>query len=156
MALSIIGFSIILIYTLYIILKCKCIPVSISASIYTLDENNKWVFRLIMWAVGFMIAPYLFSVVLPQTQFLVFLMIVGLLGIGSDPLDEDDKNIVHYVSAAVCGVSSQALILFNCPYILLLWGLYVPYTLIWENCGKNMFFAEMIMIASIATLCFLV
>lgn len=156
MALSIIGFSIILIYTLYIILKCKCIPESISASIYALDENNKWLFRLIMWAVGFMIAPHLFSIVLPHTQFLVWIMIVGLLGIGCDPLDKGDKNIVHYVSAAICGVSSQALVLFNSPIFLLLWGLYVPYTLIWEYCGKNMFFAEIIMIVTIALLSFAV
>lgn len=150
-----IGFSIIIFYTLYCIFKCKCIPESISASVYAFDTTNKWLFSFVMWAVGFMIAPYLFTIASEGTKFLVWWMIVGLFGIGADPLKEGSKNIVHYVSAAICGVSSQALIFFNMSQILFLWALYVPYTLVWEYSGKNMFFAEMIMIIGIMLMCML-
>lgn len=150
--LSIIGFSIIISYIVYCIIKCRCIPESISASVYAFDTTNKWLFSFVMWAVGFMIAPYLFTIASEGTKFLVWWMIVGLFGIGADPLKEGSKNIVHYVSAAICGFSSQALILFNLPQILFLWALYVPYTLAYEYSGKNMFMAEMIMIIGIMIL----
>lgn len=133
-------------------IKCRCIPESISASVYALSNRNKWIFSFVMWAVGFMIAPYLFEIALPFTEFLVWLMIVGLIGIGCDPLKEGEKNTMHYVSATICGAASQTLILFNSPSILLLWGLYVPYTLVCEYSGKNMFMAEIIMIIGIMIL----
>ena len=151
--ISIIGFSLVLLYVIYSIVKCGCIPESISASVYALDDEEKWVFSSVMLLLGAMIAPYLFEIVSPSSEFLVWLIIMGLFGIGVDPLKEGSKNIPHYVSAAVCGVCSQLVLLLNAPSILLLWGLYVPYTLIWEKSGKNMFFAELIMIIGIMIFC---
>lgn len=150
---AIIGFSAIFLYVIYSIVKCRCVPESISASVYSLDEDNKWIFSSVMLLLGGMIAPYLFEIVSDGTQFLVWLMIMGLFGIGADPLREGSKNIPHYVSAALCGLASQLVLLTNAPSILLLWGLYVPYTLIWEHSGKNMFFAEVIMIVGMLIFC---
>lgn len=148
--LHIIGFSIIFAYIFYAMIKVRGIPTSISSSVYTFNTARKWVFTLVMWCVGFMIAPHLFVISSDSTRFLVFWMIAGMLGVGADPLDKDEKNTFHYASAIVCGISSQLLLFFNFPTALWLWALYVPYTLIWEFSGKNMFFAETIMIIGIA------
>ena len=151
--ISIIGFIIVLLYVIYSTIKCKCIPESISASVYSLDEGKKWLFSCAMLLLGAMIAPYMFEMVPQAHEFIVWLMVMGLFGIAADPLRKNSKNIPHYIGAAVCGIASQALILLNCPSILLLWALYVPYTLVWEHSGKNMFFAELIMILGMMILC---
>ena len=151
--LCIIGFIIVFGYSIYTIIKEGRIPQSISSTVYTLDEKNKWLFSFVMFCVAFMIVPQLMEISVDHSRKYVWLMIVGLLGVGADPLRDGSKNIVHYVSAALCGFASQVVILLNQPQLLLLWALYVPYTLIYECSGKNMFFAEMIMMLSIAIFC---
>ena len=153
--LALIGFLVIFVYTVYIIYKTKDIPVSLSCSVYDLNIKNRWIFTIVMWIVGFMISPCLFAVASESTKILAFFTIGGLIGVGVDPLVKGEKNLVHYISAIICGISSQILLFLDIPLVLLLWGLYIPYTLIWEFSGKNMFFAELIMIIQIMLMCLL-
>ena len=149
-----IGYLIITTYTIYVMINEKGIPESISSGVYQFSESKKWVFSLIMLCVAAMIMPQLLIVSKESTQPLAFAMCVGLMGVGADPLSKDSKNVLHYVSAAICGLSSQFLIAFNNPILLLLWAPYVIYTLVWEFSGKNMFIAELIMMLGIGIMCF--
>ena len=152
----ILGFIILFAYICYIIYKDKRIPMSISATVYSLDWKNKWIYTIVILASAFLIAPLLFEITSAiGIELLAYFTMVGMLGVGVCPLVYGEKNTLHYGCAILMGVSSQALILFNLPQVLFLWALYVPYTLIWEYSGKNMFFAEMIMIIGIMLMCIL-
>lgn len=148
-----IGFAVMLAYTIYIIIKGRCIPQSISATVYTLDDGNKWLFTFIMFAVSFLIAPQLFQVTSSTYPILAWLTVLGLLGVGVDPLVSGERNVVHYVSAVVCGVASQAITFVLMPKALILWMPYIIFTLWKEYSGKNMFVAELVMMADLLLVC---
>lgn len=145
--MQIIGYLIIFLYCLIIVLKNKEIPNSISQTVYSLPYN--WIFTLIMFISAFLIAPNLFEILPEAYKFLAFLTIGGILGVGVDPLIKGDKNIVHYISAIIMGVSSQIIIYLLNPYLLLLWIPYIIYTMYKEDGTKNMFIAEMVMFISL-------
>lgn len=102
-----------------------------------------------------MIAPRLFSITNNYYSFLVFFTLVGILGVGVDPLIKGQKNIIHYSSAIMMGISSQILVYIINPYILLSWIPYIIYTIYIEDGRKNMFFAEIVMLICLALLCLL-
>lgn len=68
---------------------------------------------------------------------------------GVDPLIKGDKNIIHYISAIIMGISSQIIVYLLNPYLLLLWVPYIIYTMYKEDGTKNMFIAEMVMLISL-------
>lgn len=148
-----IGFLIILLYCIIIITKDKEIPNSISQMVYSLEEKMKWTFTMVMMIVGFMIVPQLMEVINPNYEFLGFLTVLGIFGVGADPLVKGEKNIVHYVSAAIMGISSQIIVLMNMSNLMYMWIPYVMYTLYEEKSDKNMFFAEIIMLISLGIVC---
>ncbi len=147
------GFLIILLYCLIITIKDDEIPNSISQIVYSLDTKWKWTFTAIMWAVGFMIVPQLMEVIPSDYQFLGFLTVVGILGVGADPLKKGERNVLHYVGAALCGVCSQLVVSLLNPSLLFLWLPYVLYTLYESRSDKNMFLAEIIMLLSLGIIC---
>lgn len=71
-----------------------------------LPNKLKWIFTIILFAITFMIAPRLFSITNNYYSFLVFFTLVGILGVGVDPLIKGQKNIIHYSSAIMMGISS--------------------------------------------------
>jgi len=148
-----IGFLIILLYCIIIITKDKEIPNSISQMVYSLEEKMKWTFTMVMMIVGFMIVPQLMEVINSNYEFLGFLTVLGIFGVGADPLVKGEKNIVHYVSAAIMGISSQIIVLMNMPNLMYMWIPYVMYTLYEKKSDKNMFFAEIIMLISLGIVC---
>ena len=148
-----IGFILIFAYCVAIIIKDKKIPNSISHIVYFLDKKWKWTFTAVMFAISFLIVPQLINVVADKHAFLSFLTIVGILGVGSDPLEYGKKNIVHYASAFLMGVVSQIIVYLYAPKLMFLWIPYVIYTLYETKSDKNMFFAEMVMIISLGVVC---
>ena len=88
-------------------------------------------------------------------EFLSFFVVAGILGVAVDPLVEGEKNILHYVSAMIMGISSQILVYITNPQLLLMWFPYVIYTLMTDDGRKNMFFGEMVMLSDTAWICLL-
>jgi hypothetical protein len=148
------GFLIIFSYCAIITIKEKELPNSISQIVYSLDKKWKWTFSAVMFIVAFMIVPQLMVVATDKYAWLAFLIVTGILGVGADPLDKNSKNIVHYASAIVMGVASQVLIFLLEPLLLLLWAPYICYTLYEAESLKNMFLGEMVILLSVALLCF--
>jgi len=82
--LALIGFLLIMVYSIYIIIKNKKIPESISASVYV--TKYKWTFSIIMWLLGILLMPYMLENLPENYKFLGFLLCGGIIGIGTDPL----------------------------------------------------------------------
>lgn len=149
-----IGFIIITLYCSIIWIKDKTMPNSISQTVYSLSDRWNWVFTAAMFVVAFMIVPQLMTVAATNgCEFLAYLTIVGILGVGADPLDKNRKNTIHYMSAILMGISSQMLVYIINPYLFFTWIPYVIYTLYVENGKKNMFVGEMSMYSNTALLC---
>lgn len=148
------GFTIIFGYCVFATIYNKGLPNSISQIVYALDDKWKWTFTAVMITVAFMIAPQL-MIVSSGYEYLAFLTVVGIIGVGVDPLVKNEKNIVHYVSAIIMGISSQILVkLINALYFAL-WIPYVFYTLYMEDGSKNMFLGEIVMLLATAAICLL-
>ena len=106
-----------------------------------------------MVVISFMILPQLLEVVPSGYEFLSFLTVVGIVGVGVDPLDKNKKNIIHYVSAIIMGVSSQILTFIMNPYLFSLWIPYIIYTMYKDDGKKNMFLSEMVMLSDTSWIC---
>jgi hypothetical protein len=144
------GFILLFSYIGYITWKDKKIPFSISQTVHSLDEKNKWLFSLIMFFVGMLIAPQLFIMMQPlDYEILAFMTVLGLFGVGADPLDDDEKDIIHYVSAVLMGVASQMIVWLTIPWLMVLWLPYVLYTMYMDDGRWNMMFAEMVMMIAL-------
>ncbi len=151
-----IGFLIIFLYCIIVIIHDREIPNSISQIVYSLSEKWKWTFTIVMFIVGFMIVPQLIEVIQnPLYKFLGFFTVLGILGVGADPLVKGEHNIVHYLSAIIMGISSQIIVYMNIPQLLYLWIPYILYTLYESNADKNMFLAEIVMLISLGIVCLL-
>ena len=150
-----IGFSIIFIYCITIIILKKELPNSISQTVYSLSEKWKWTFTAVMIAVAFMIMPQLMEITDLNYQFLSYFTTVGIIGVGVDPLVKGEKNIIHYISAIIMGISCQILVYFTNPLYFILWIPYILYTLYKEDGSKNMFIGEIVMLLSMAAICLL-
>ena len=120
----------------------KQIPESISQTVYVLPRTYKWIYTLAMMSVGFLLVPVLMEISSEHTEVLAFLISFGILGTGAAPLVAKEKNTFHYVCAAVCGISSQLLVALNSPLCLLLWFLYIGYTLFAKDVSRHFFWAE--------------
>lgn len=150
-----IGFIIIFLYCAIITIKDREIPNSISQMVYSLSGKWKWTFSAVLVAVAFMIVPQLMTVTIEGYEFLSFFVVAGILGVAVDPLVEGEKNILHYVSATIMGISSQILVYIINPQLLLMWFPYVIYTLMTDDGRKNMFLGEMVMLSDTAWICLL-
>ena len=128
LALTIISLGCILAYTLAVCLKFKGIPNSISASFYSLE--HKYWFRFTMWVAPMLLLPEILEVSKPNTEFLAFLAIVGMIIVGCFPDYANDKfsKRGHEAGAIMTIVFSQIWVGFNKPIFLSLWALYLLYT----------------------------
>lgn len=141
-SLVIVAIIIIVLYTGAMIYAGKKIPESISQTVYVMPRTGQLIFAIVMMAVGFLLMPVLMEVSSEWTQVFAFLMCFGILGVGAAPLVVKGKNTFHYVCAAMCGISSQVLVALNQPLCLLLWFLYVCYTMFAKDVSRNFFWAE--------------
>jgi hypothetical protein len=148
--LFILGFVLLFSYIGYIVFKDKRIPFSISQTVNSLDSENKWLFTVIMFIVAMLIAPQLFVMMQPfDYDILAFMTALGLMGVGADPLDDDEKDVIHYVSAFIMGVTSQMIVWIVFPWMMTLWIPYVLYTMYMDDGRWNMMFAEMVMMVAL-------
>ena len=129
-------------YVVVMVIKEKEIPESISSTVFRLEKRWVWVFTAVMWIVGFLLMPALMEKVSESTQFIAFFMVAGILFVGASPLVAKEKNTIHYVCAAVSGISSQVLVALNQPLFLLMWFLYIGYTLLAKDGSRNFFWVE--------------
>lgn len=151
--LVIIALIVISAYVVAMSVVMREIPVSISSTVYGLGKKGQWVFTIVMWIVGFSIVPTLMEKSSDTTRFLAFFSIAGILFVGAAPLVAKEKNTLHYVCAAVAGIASQLLVALNQPLLLLIWFLYIGYTLAAKDGSRNFFWVEVSCMLSIFVYC---
>ncbi len=153
-SLVIIAIAVISLYLGAMIYADRQIPESISQTVYVLPRKGQWLFTIVIWVMCILLTPVLMQVSSDATRFLVFLMAVGLLGVGAMPLVAKEKNTAHYVCAAIAGIASQALVALNQPLCMFLWSMYVGYTLFAKDGSRNMFWVQISCMLSVFALCF--
>lgn len=123
--LTLLSLGCILAYTLAVCIKFKGIPNSISASFYSLE--HKYWFRFTMWVAPFLLLPAILEVSKPNTEFLAFLAIVGMIIVGCFPDYANDRFAKrgHQAGAIMTMVFSQVWVGFNYPILLSLWAAYL-------------------------------
>ena len=145
-----IAIIILLVYTLVMIKIGGSIPPSLSASVFNLPTNKRWIWTVVLFAVCFLCVPTYIEKTSENTQFLAFLAIAGLAFVGAAPLIKfsDDKMQfrVHEVGAIVCAACSQILLVFNCSWLLLLWIPFIIYGFVkgWKTWKTMIFWGEMV------------
>ena len=152
-SLVVIAITVIALYVGAMIYTGRQIPESISQTVFVLPRKGQWLFTVVMWVVGFLLMPVLMEKVSEQTQFIAFLMVSGILFVGASPLVLKEKNTIHYVFAAVAGIASQLLVALNQPLLLLLWFLYIGYTLLAKDGSKNLFWVEVSCLLTVFAFC---
>ena len=155
----IIAIIILLVYTLVMIKIGGSIPPSLSASVFNILTNKRWIWTIVLFLVCFLCVTTYIEKTSENTQFLAFLAIAGLAFVGAAPLVKfsDDKMQfrVHEVGAIVCAACSQILLVFNCPWLLLLWILFIVYGFVkgWKTWTTMIFWGEMVCFSSTFIYC---
>lgn len=111
------------------------IPYSISDTYYKFERRKRglgWLFTAMCWGVAFPILPYLLDVTPDSYRFTAFLACAGLLFVGAAPRFKLPlTGSVHYGSAAVCVIFSQAWVALTCWWVLIpVWLAYLVYTVV--------------------------
>lgn len=156
-------------YTISLCIKGGCIPNSLSASVFNLQIDKRWIWTVVLYSVCFLvlypvdILPYSVSILdkaSENTRFLIFIAVAALAFVGAAPLVKDKTDLaykVHCVSAVVSAVTSQIFLGFNNWIILLLWIPFVFAFSIYYNKGANfrtkVFWAEQVCFSSIFIYC---
>lgn len=144
--------TILLVYTITLSIKGGNVPSSLSASVFNIQQNKRWIWCVVIFAVCFLCVPTYIDKVSENTKFLAFLAIAGLLFVGGAPLvkAKDDKlqYNVHCASAVICAVCSQLVLVFNMPLLLLAWipwaVAFVCLTMGTSKWRTQVFWAEMV------------
>lgn len=127
--LVIISMLVIAAYTAAVCVKQKGVPASISATFYKL-EHPYW-FLATMWLTAGLLMPAILEISKPNTEFLAFLACAGMMLVGAAPnFKEETEGKIHTAGAILCIVGSQAWIAFNFAWSLLVWFVYVVYTVV--------------------------
>lgn len=135
------------------------IPPSLSASVFNIPTNKRWIWTVVLFAVCFLCVPIYIEKTYDNTQFLAFLAIAGLAFVGAAPLvkfsDDEMQFMVHKVGAIVCAACSQILLVFNCPWLLLSWIPFIIYGFIkgWKTWRTIVFWGEIVCFASTFIYC---
>lgn len=146
-------------YTAAVCIKFGGVPASISATFYKL-EHKLW-FGATMWLTAGLLMPAILEVTPDCHQFTAFLACLGMMLIGVSPnFKEGIDRPVHITGAILCILFSQLWVSLTCPWMLLVWAVYLAYT-IWamkKNWKGNvisaflltnpMFYAEIIALFS--------
>lgn len=121
-----IALGIIVIYLLYVFIRYKCVPKSISDTFYL---GTKWAFTAVMWAVGFCVAPELIEITPINYKVIPFILSFGILLVGAAPhFKEDAEKGTHIAGACIFGFCSQLwAALYGSPWLLLAWVGLLPF-----------------------------
>lgn len=127
--LVVISMLVIVSYTASVCIKAHGVPNSISATFYALA--HKYWFRFTMWATPMLLMPAILEVSRPNTEFLAFLALVGMIMVGCAPdyVRDSFQRKLHISGAIMCIGFSQAWVALNCWWVLLpVWLAYLVYT----------------------------
>lgn len=126
------------------------IPPSLSASVFNISTNKRWIWTIVLFAVCILVVPTYIGKTNINTQFLSFLSIGGLGFVGAAPLVKLKDDVlqfrVHEVGAIICAICSQLVLIFNYPILLYSWIIFIISTIIigWKNWRTKIFWGEMI------------
>lgn len=156
-------------YTISLCIKGGRIPSSLSASVFNLPTNKRWIWTVVLYSVYFLvlypvdILPYSVSILdkaSENTRFLIFIAVAALAFVGAAPLVKDKTDLaykVHCVSAVISAVASQIFLGFNNWIILLLWIPFIFAFSIYYNKKANfrtkVFWAEQVCFSGIFVYC---
>ena len=106
MILIIISVIVTLVYNLYIILKYKKIPESLSETSYLLGGNKRFIFTGYCVITSFLLIPILLELITAPFQIIPFIFCGGFLFAGCSPLFREglDKPI-HYIFSGLAFVA---------------------------------------------------
>lgn len=121
---------IVIAYTVAMCVKNKGIHKSLSRTAFFLSTKAKWLFGAVMIVCGVLLGIVMIDKSSENTQFLAFLTLVSLCGVGVTPLFNIDTRKAHYVFAVASGILSALLIALNEPIFMFPWVGYVFYTLL--------------------------
>lgn len=114
-------------YTAAVCIKFGGVPASISATFYKL-EHKVW-FGATMWLTAGLLIPAILEATPECYQFTAFLACLGMLLIGTAPNFRDGiDRPVHITGAVLCILFSQVWVGLTCPWMLLIWAVYLAYT----------------------------
>lgn len=116
-------------YTTAVCVKGHNVPNSISATFYKL-EHKLW-FGATMFLTAGLLMPVILEVTLESYQFTAFLACVGMFLVGAAPnFREGIERPIHVAGAILCLVFSQVWVALTCPWFLMVWIVYVIYTVV--------------------------
>lgn len=114
-------------YTAAVCIKNKGIPYSISETFYKL--NHKCLFGAVMWLTAGVLMPVVLELTPDCCQFTAFLACLGMMLIGIAPnFREGIDRPIHITGAILCILFSQVWVGLTCPWMLLVWAVYLIYT----------------------------
>lgn len=123
--LIIISLIIALSYVAGVVWKKRELPCSLSAMVFELKGNAKWLWTLWLWAVTFTIGIPTIEALPESVKFLGFLMMGSLIFVGAMPLFESETKVEHYFFAVIGGLLSQVCVALICPWWLFTWLAFV-------------------------------
>ena len=106
----------------------KEIPYSISATYYSL-KNRFW-FGTCMISASLLLLPSAFNASTEDSQFLVFLSVVGMAVLGVSPNFKTEQKTTHVIGACMSLIFSQIWVGCNAWYWLLLWAVFIVYVIV--------------------------
>lgn len=116
-------------YTAAVCVKCKGVPYSISETFYKLD-HKLW-FGATMFLTAGLLMPAILEVTPESYQFTAFLACAGMMLVGAAPnFREGIERPIHIAGAILCLVFSQVWVALTCPWFLMIWIVYVIYTVV--------------------------
>ena len=157
----VIAILILLVYTLIMIKIGDSIPSSLSASVFNIPTNKRWIWTVVIFTVCILVVPTYIEKTDINTQFLSFLSIGGLGFVGAAPLVKLKDDVlqfkVHEIGAIICAICSQLVLTFNYPILLCSWIIFIISTIIigWKNWRTKIFWGEMICFSNTFLYCLL-
>ena len=137
------------------------IPPSLSASVFNIPTNKRWIWTVVIFTVCILVVPTYIEKTDINTQFLSFLSIGGLGFVGAAPLVKLKDDVlqfkVHEIGAIICAICSQLVLTFNYPILLCSWIIFIISTIIigWKNWRTKIFWGEMICFSNTFLYCLL-
>ena len=137
------------------------IPSSLSASVFNIPTNKRWIWTVVIFTVCIFVVPTYIEKTDINTQFLSFLSIGGLGFAGAAPLIKLKDDVlqfkVHEIGAIICAICSQLVLIFNYPILLCFWIIFIIHHIIigWRNWRTKIFWGEMICFSNTFLYCLL-
>lgn len=165
MILAILSLLVFASYVGVMIYKTKGIPYSISDTYYIL--SNRYWFGICMILPSLLLLPAALDASTENSQFLIFLSVVGMIVLGVSPNFKGAHKKAHIAGAVMSLVFSQIWVGCDSWYWLLLWAAFLIYAitfvvknwsgnLIWDlTACKSMFWIELISLLTVYLTCLL-